>query len=86
MANDKFRVKKTSVPLLGKEVEAKVEMFGDAANTTNKLDPNAPPTKSFTVPMNEYEIELLRAQAEREDRSMRKVARKLLVDALKGDA
>ena len=86
MSNDKFRIKKPSVPAMNKEAEAKAEIFGESANTTNKLDPNAPPTKSFTVPLNEYELELLRMQSEKEDRSMRKVARKLLVDALKGDA
>ncbi len=46
------------------------------------LDPNAKPTRSFTVPLNDYEIELLKKVAEDQDRSMRKVSRRLLVAAL----
>jgi hypothetical protein len=38
--------------------------------------------KSFTVPLNDYELELLRQYAEQEERSMRFVSRKLLREIL----
>lgn len=85
MSNKGFRVNKP-IADTNKAVEAKAEVFGSAANSTNKLDPNAEPTKSFTVPLNEYELELLRLVADKEDRSMRKVGRRLLADALKAKA
>lgn len=40
------------------------------------------PGRSFTVPLNDYELDLLRQLAELEDRSQRWIARKTLVGAL----
>ena len=40
------------------------------------------PKRSFTVPMNDYELDLLRELAEKEDRSQRWIARKMLVGSL----
>lgn len=74
----KFRINK-SLPD-DKIDDAKSEMFGNQAEMTasknNKAD------KSFTVPLNDYELELLRQYAENEDRSMRYVSRKLLREIL----
>jgi len=46
------------------------------------LERAAKPTKSFTVPMNEYELSLLKQIAENEDRSQRYMSRKLLLKAM----
>ena len=46
------------------------------------LDRVARPTRSFTVPMNEYELNLLKQIAENEDRSQRYISRKLLLKAM----
>jgi hypothetical protein len=46
------------------------------------LDRAARPTRSFTVPMNEYELNLLKQIAENEDRSQRYISRKLLLKAM----
>lgn len=48
--------------------------------TVIALDPDAPATRSFTVPCNDYELGLLRQLAEHEEKSMRKVARKKLFE------
>ncbi len=52
---------------------------------TTEHDPNAPAKRTFTVPLNDYEIELLQKASEQQDRSMRKVSRRLLVDKLKSE-
>lgn len=49
------------------------------ASSTGKDDK---PGRSFTVPLNDYELDLLRQLAELEDRSQRWIARKTLVSAL----
>ncbi len=67
--------------------EADKKAFLNASETHDStLDPNAKPTRSFTVPLNDYEIELLKSIAEQQDRSMRKVSRRLLVAALLKEA
>jgi hypothetical protein len=79
-----FRIK---TPLSNKKsMDQKEEEFTDGADnhTINKilLDKKTKPTKSFTVPLNDYELGLLRQLALRLDRSQRYVARKVLVKTL----
>ncbi len=74
----KFRVS-SSLPV-DKEKDAKSEVFGNKAEITVSLNDKA--DKSFTVPLNDYELELLRQYAEQEERSMRFVSRKLLREIL----
>ena len=57
----------------------------DSHATRTALDPDAKPTKTFTVPMNDYEIDLLRQVAAKNDRSMRKESRRIIVNALLKD-
>ena len=60
----------------------------DAPKTKAKAKPKASsgkedkPNRSFTVPLNDYELDLLRQLADQEDRSQRWMARKTLVSAL----
>lgn len=78
--NKKFKVS-TNLPKDTKS-EVKSEIFSNRIqeDINHKKDKRA--DKSFTVPLSEYELEMLRAYAEKEDRSMRYVARKLLTQAL----
>lgn len=83
----KFKIK---TPLVSKvnesEVEIKSERFGnDSENhsvNSDRYDPKSKPDKSFTIPLNSYELFLLRKIAKKLDRSQRYMARKLLVQAL----
>jgi hypothetical protein len=63
-----------------------LQTFTDNAEThiANKvdIDINAKPTRSFTVPLNEYELSLLKQIAKQLDRSQRYISRKLLVKIL----
>ena len=63
-----------STPAMDKPKKAKSK-----AGSTGKEDK---PNRSFTVPLNDYELDLLRQLAEQEDRSQRWIARKTLVSAL----
>ena len=63
-----------STPAIDKPKKAKSK-----ASSTGKEDK---PNRSFTVPLNDYELDLLRQLAEQEDRSQRWIARKTLVSAL----
>lgn len=74
----KFRVS-SSLPV-DKEKDAKSEVFGNKAGVTTSSNDKA--NKSFTVPLNAYELELLRQYSEQEERSMRFVSRKLLREIL----
>ena len=59
------------------------EAFIQGANThTIKLNPNEKPTRSFTIPVNDFDLDLLKRVADKNNRSMRKEARKLLIEAL----
>jgi hypothetical protein len=69
--------------------EASSEVFSSGADKS-KVDimsneQNAKPSRSFTVPLNSYELELLKKVSEKYDRSMRYVSRKLLTKALESD-
>lgn len=82
---NKFRVKK---PLsdLNNEQSIKMKNFADGADEykveSKNLSPHAKTNKSFTVPLNEYELSLLQQLAKNLDRSQRYTSRKLLVKAL----
>ena len=82
---NKFRVNK---PLsdLNNEQTIKMQNFADGANEhkveSKNLSPHAKTNKAFTVPLNEYELSLLRQLARNLERSQRYISRKLLVKAL----
>lgn len=67
------------------EQEIKTQAFAKGAenHSTEELAPNAKPTRSFTVPMNDYEIEMLKVVAKKFDRSQRYISRQFLIKALK---
>ncbi|WP_236870162.1 hypothetical protein [Candidatus Bandiella numerosa] len=77
---------KINSPLTKNKIEEeKAELFGqDAENhlIQDSYNKNIRPTKSFTVPLTEYELSLLQKIANVHDRSQRYMARKLLVKAL----
>ena len=82
---NKFRVNK---PLsdLNNEQSIKMKNFADGADEHKIEDKNLnqkeKPNKSFTVPLNEYELSLLQQLSQNLDRSQRYTSRKLLVKAL----
>jgi hypothetical protein len=82
---NKFRVNK---PLsdLNNEQSIKMKNFADGADEhkieDKNLNPKEKPNKSFTVPLNEYELSLLQQLSQNLDRSQRYTSRKLLVKAL----
>jgi hypothetical protein len=82
---NKFRVKK---PLsdLNNEQSIKMKNFADGADEhkieDKNLNPKEKPNKSFTIPLNEYELSLLQQLSQNLDRSQRYTSRKLLVKAL----
>ena len=53
-----------------------------ASSHSTALNPDEKPSQSFTIPMNAYELDLLRRVSEKQDRSMRKESRRLLVKML----
>ena len=83
----KFKIK---TPLINKinetEIEIKAESFGKDSEfhvvDQGKYDPKSKPDKSFTIPLNSYELLLLRKVAKKFERSQRYLARKLLTQAL----
>ena len=86
--NNKFRIK-TPVPEVSGDKSLKIDRFTKAGESRD--DPNysnfaleeEKPNKSFTVPLNESELELLRRAAKKDNRSQRYIARLLLVEAMK---
>lgn len=80
-----FRVKRPMSKLDVKKV-IDLQAFTNDAETHSvnqkTLDINAKPSKSFTIPLNEYELSLLQQLAKKLDRSQRYVARKILVKKL----
>ncbi len=82
---NKFRVKKL-LSDLNNEQSIKMQNFADGADEhkveSKNLSPHAKTNKSFTVPLNEYELSLLQQLAKNLDRSRRYKSRKLLVKAL----
>ena len=60
-----------------------VDAFIQGANShSTTLNPDEKPSQSFTTPVNAYELDLLRRVSEKNDRSMRKESRRLLVKML----
>jgi hypothetical protein len=64
-----------------------VNKFAKGAEThsinVEEFEIDAKPNRSFTVPMNDYELNLLKQIAKKEDRSQRYMARKLMLEAMK---
>jgi hypothetical protein len=85
---NKFRVNK---PLsdFNSEQNIKIQNFVDGADEHKiegkNLNPKAKPTKSFTVPLNEYELSLLQQLSQNLDRSQRYTSRMILVKALENE-
>lgn len=80
---------KINTPIaVNKEEEVKAEQFGKDAEkhvVQNTYQVKPKPTKSFSVPLTEDELHLLRKIANMHDRSQRYVARKLLVKILNSE-
>ena len=82
---NKFRVNKP-VSDVSVDRESELQRFKEGAilreqdllTTTN----DEKPAKSFTIPLNDSELDLLRNAAKKDNRSQRYIARKLLVIAL----
>ena len=49
---------------------------------TRASDPKAKPTCGLNLRLNEYQIELIRSVAEREERSMQQIVKRMLIPAL----
>lgn len=81
---NKFKVKIPTDNKQNIEKEATTKLFVDQAesSTVEKLNKTEKPSMSFTVPLNKYELELLRNAAAKQDRSMRYISRQLLVKSL----
>ncbi len=80
-----FKIKKP-LPNFNNKKEVKLNNFSQGADTHEVLDigldRKAKPNKSFTVPLNEYELSLLRKVSQKAERSQRYMCRKLLVKTL----
>jgi hypothetical protein len=80
-----FRVKKP-ISNLDTKRSVELEKFTKDADihaiNNRPINRTAKPTKSFTVPLNEYELGLLQQLAKNLDRSQRYMSRKLLVKIL----
>jgi hypothetical protein len=82
-----FRVSK---PLsnIDKKNDKEIKRFGDDAERhevkkSSEYLMDEKPQKSFTIPLNDYELDLLRRASQKDDRSQRYMSRTLLVKALK---
>jgi hypothetical protein len=83
-----FRVQKPLSQSNAKKASDLQKFTNDAeTHSINKeqIDISAKPTRSFTVPLNEYELGLLQQLAKKLDRSQRYMARKLLVKMLEDE-
>ncbi len=82
---NKFRVNKP-VSSIKSSQEIEIEKFeqGAVLREQGQLSFNREekPLKSFTVPFNDYELDLLRRAAKKDSRSQRYIARILLVKAM----
>jgi hypothetical protein len=82
---NKFRVTKP-ISNINTEKEEEIKRFSEAADS-HEISISMPgnddkPQKSFTIPLNDYELNLLRLAAKKDNRSQRYIARKLLVKAI----
>ncbi|ALA24334.1 hypothetical protein AVI51_14980 [Piscirickettsia salmonis] len=81
------KVKREKISSKATKKELEITSKGDDSYIErNELDPNAPPTKGYTVPLNEYELTLLLKISEKHDRSQRKQIRRFVIDALEQEA
>jgi hypothetical protein len=82
---NKFRVNKP-LSTINTNQEMEVKKFGAGAELREQnqvsLNMEAKPLKSFTIPFNDYELDLLRRAAKKDNRSQRYIARLLLVKAM----
>lgn len=80
-----FRVTKP-VSGLNSNQEIEVERFAEGAEhhevDSVLLKKTEKPLKSFTIPLNDFELDLLRRAAKKDNRSQRYIARLLLVQAM----
>lgn len=72
------------------ELEKSIELFGKGAKNKSldgrpwdKFSPEEQPNKSFTIPINQFDLEILRHLNKIEERSMRTIARRILSEGLK---
>ncbi|WP_157668048.1 hypothetical protein [Rickettsia gravesii] len=81
----KFKVTKP-INYFNTDTNIKVQSFASGADSHSvsnfELDKHAKATKSFTIPLNEYELAVLKTVASKLDRSQRYVARRFLIKAL----
>lgn len=84
-APSKRKRKEISSKATKKELEI-AEKGDDNYIENNRLNPKAQPTRGYTVPLNEYELNLLMKISEKHDRSQRKQIRRFVVEALKEEA
>ena len=82
---NKFRINRP-MPSIDSNQELEVQKFEEGAELREQgnigLNKEDKPLKSFTVPLNDFELDLLRRAAKKDDRSQRYIARQLLVKAL----
>ena len=64
------------------EAPAQVAIPTGQCNTTPGHDPAAKPTTGLNLRLNDYQIELIRQLAAREERSMQQVIRRTLIPAI----
>jgi hypothetical protein len=85
--NNKFRIK-APMSQVGIDKSTEIEQFAKAGEKrdpyySNIVTEKEKLTKSFTIPLNENELDMLRRSAQKDNRSQRYIARQLLVDAMK---
>lgn len=82
---NKFRVNKPISDIQNTQ-ETELQKFKAGAELREQdfatLNKEEKPSKSFTVPLNDYELDLLRLAAKKDSRSQRYIARRLLVIAM----
>ena len=82
---NKFRVT-TPVSKIKNNQKEEVKRFTEAADrhevSSIELNKADKPTKSFTIPVNDFELDLLRKAAKKDNRSQRYIGRLLLVKAM----
>ncbi len=83
---NKFRVT-TPITKLNKDKTEEVKRFAEAAEnhevSSISFNEKDKPNKSFTIPVNDFELDLLRKAAKKDNRSQRYIGRLLLVKAMR---
>ena len=82
---NKFRVT-TPVSKIKNNQKEEMKRFTEEADQHEvsriELNKTDKPTKSFTIPVNDFELDLLRRAAKKDNRSQRYIGRLLLVKAM----